>query len=286
MLKKLDEKKQGLFLASVDVAATEAFSHVILKKDSVEESKRNIMPLLLEATLKYADQLGEYLPIPTAVAEEMNWIDFGSLKAASMSTQASSSAKSKAAPKEPVQARVVVFDEKTGHQTVSQKEFGGKEKEPTANRAPIPLPWRQWRESAMCKELGSDECDCAVALTVLNTLHSRYPSHEENVNILLDGSKIQVVADSPIQEAGHILLLPCVPKQSKLYKRASATHPHCVMLTVHTRPSLVRIDASETASNAEVSQPAVAADTAAAVTEESKTAIAEAKCKGGKKWPS
>ena len=287
ILKKFDDKKQGVFLASVDVAAAEAFSQFPVMKASRDEMQLKIAPGLLEATLKYADQLVEHLPFHTAVADEMRWIDFGPLKAASISTQASSSANSKAATKEPVQARVVVFDEKTGQQTVSQKEFVGGEKAPTSKQAPIALPWRHWRESAMCKELGSDECDCAVALTVLNTLHSRYPTDEEEVDILFDGSKIYVVAAYTIKEAGHILLLPCVPKQSKLYKHAFATHPHRVMLTVHTRPSPARIDAAVTASIAEEAPTAVAADTSAAVTVETKTAIAEPKSKAGKKqWPS
>ena len=99
----------------------------------------------------------------------------------------------------------------------SQKEFEVENK--AAKADPIMLPWRSWRMSPMCSELGRDVGECSAAVAVLSTLHGRYHVEDEPIDIMSDGPKVYVVASQDI-DRDKILLLPCVPKQSKLSKNA------------------------------------------------------------------
>ena len=241
---QFDVKRQGVFLANVDVAATEAFAQlpVISVTEAIKDKTKQ---LLLEGLQKYASQLGDALPKQTAVAEKA-WIDFGCLL---VQTSHNESAKPTATG-EPVKARVIEFDEKSGAQLCRQKEFE-LEKKTTEKPDPITLPFRSWRRSPMCIEMGRGEGECSAAVSVLSALHNFYAVEDEPIDIMIEGTKIYVVASQDI-ESDKILLPPCVPKQSKLHKIAE--HPHRAVITIQTRCSPYKIVEANASANVDAKE--------------------------------
>jgi hypothetical protein len=252
---KLKPPARTMFLANVDVAATDAFyaARPLAGKKQLEKTKK----ALIAAVTKYALEIG---PPAGSPESEDSWIVFDWGQCGTATTVGTTSV-----TKPPLVApKVITFDEKTGECITQQNEFPQTQL-PAGETKATSLPWREWRN--LSQDMGATEADHASAVAALQHLHAMFPVEDEHIDVMLKDDKIYVCANQDV-DTHSISLPPCIPKQSKVHERSE--HPHAVKFVMKTlRKDYVIADESEpavaakpkdTASDDVSKETAVAAD--------------------------
>jgi hypothetical protein len=225
---KLKPQSRAIFLANVDVAATDAFyaARPSAGNKHIEKTKKAI----IGAVVKYAESIGlrEDKPISTTDS----WIEFEWGQCDTTQDPVA---------QDPVAPKVIEFDETTGTCLTSQIEF--KKKEEKQETGAIPLPWREWRSTA--EKMGAKEADHAIAVVALQHLHAMFYVEDESIDVMSMGDKVYVCTIRDV-EKHSICLPPCIPRQSKVFEKTE--HPNAVKVVIKTlRKDYVIAQGSESA---------------------------------------
>lgn len=224
------------FTANVGIASAEVFMAKV--------AKNKFQTQLLEATKRYNEQLaqsiktqfGEHASLPKSLH---SWIEYSTVVDKSISKGAG---KGKGEDQDPAKAclpRIIVHSEDSVDHRGEQGTYDHKEK-PKVQW--VKLPWKEWLNSAVAKQLDAVDADMAAITHVLHGLHV----HEALLSAPLDvlqkeGAdrtlRVKVTKDVGAEE---LWLPPCVPKSSKVF--AQSSHPQRVPIVVarQTTPLTVK----------------------------------------------
>jgi hypothetical protein len=212
---QLAPQSRNRLMANIDVAACDAF--ITLKSDANGLPKTQ--KVLIEATTKYAHEIGPKLPPPD---KTQSWITFPTAEAV---------AKAKAAPVVvEVAPRLLEFDESTGTLLNQQIEFDPVAKKGENAKGCYPLPWRDWLASNSHHSLGVTEVGIGSAVAAMHHLHATFDTDSQKIDLSSEGNVITVRVNCDV-EAGSIVLPPCIPMQARLVLKTE--HPNAVKIVVN-----------------------------------------------------